>query len=40
MKLDNMQVICTSIQTDNDASTSPLSFCIRKGTKRLIPTLY
>ena len=25
-QLDHMQIICTSLQTDNDASTSPLSF--------------
>jgi len=25
-QLDNMQIICTSLQTDNHASTSPLSF--------------
>jgi len=25
-KLDHMQIICTSLQTDNDTSTSPLSF--------------
>jgi len=24
--LDHMQIICTSLQTDNHASTSPLSF--------------
>jgi len=24
-KLDHMQIICTSVQTDNHASTSPLS---------------
>jgi len=29
--LDHMQIICTSLQTDNHASTSPLSIriCIR-----------
>jgi len=26
-QLDHMQIICTSLQTDNHASTSPLSFC-------------
>ena len=25
-QLDHMQIICTSLQTDNHASTSPLSF--------------
>jgi len=25
-QLDHMQIICTSVQTDNPASTSPLSF--------------
>ena len=25
--LDHMQIICTLLQTDNHASTSPLSFC-------------
>jgi len=25
-QLDHMQIICTSLQTDNQASTSPLSF--------------
>jgi len=25
-QLDNMQIICTSLQTDNHASTSPLNF--------------
>jgi len=25
-QLDHMQIICTSLQTDNNASTSPLSF--------------
>jgi len=25
-QLDHMQIICTSLQTDNDASTSPLRF--------------
>jgi len=25
-QLDDMQIICTSLQTDNHASTSPLSF--------------
>jgi len=25
-RLDHMQIICTSLQTDNHASTSPLSF--------------
>jgi len=25
-QLDHMQIICTSVQTDNHASTSPLSF--------------
>ena len=27
-QLDHMQIICTSLQTDNYASTSPLSFYI------------
>jgi len=26
LQLDHMQIICTSLQTDNHASTSPLSF--------------
>jgi len=26
-QLDHMQIICTSFQSDNQASTSPLSFC-------------
>jgi len=26
-RLGNMQIVCTSLQTDNHASTSPLSFC-------------
>jgi len=25
-QLDHMQIICTSLQTDNHANTSPLSF--------------
>ena len=25
-QLDNMQIVCTSLQTDNHASTSPFSF--------------
>jgi len=25
-QLDHMQIICTSLQTDNHASTSPLSY--------------
>jgi len=25
-QLDHMQIICTSLQTDNHASTSPLNF--------------
>jgi len=25
-QLDHMQIICTSLQTDNHASTTPLSF--------------
>jgi len=25
-QMDHMQIICTSLQTDNHASTSPLSF--------------
>jgi len=25
-QLDHMQIICTSLQTDNQVSTSPLSF--------------
>ena len=25
-QLDHMEIICTSLQTDNHASTSPLSF--------------
>jgi len=27
-QLDHMQIICTSIQTDNHASTSPLKFLL------------
>jgi len=26
LQLDHMQIICTSLQTDNHASTSPLNF--------------
>jgi len=26
-QLDHMQIICTSLQTDNRSSNSPLSFC-------------
>jgi len=26
-QLDHMQIICTSLQTDNHASTSSLNFC-------------
>ena len=26
-QLDHVQIICTSLQTDKHASTSPLSFC-------------
>jgi len=28
-QLDHMQIICTSLQTDNHASTSPLKFSYR-----------
>jgi len=36
-QLDHMQIICTSIQTDNHADTSPLSF-LRAGCPSSCPT--
>ena len=33
-QLDHMQIICTSLQTDNHASTSPLSFYRASYAKR------
>jgi len=36
-QLDHMQIICTSFQTDNHASTSPLSF-LRAGCPSCRPT--
>jgi len=36
-QLDHMQIICTSLQTDNHASTSPLSF-LQAGCPSCHPT--
>ena len=36
-QLDHMQIICTSLQTDNHASTSPLSFFYRLDTLPVVP---
>ena len=36
-QLDHMQIICTSLQTDNDASISPLSF-LQAGCPSCYPT--
>jgi len=36
-QLDHMQIICTSLQTDNHASTSPLSFYRLDATPFLPP---
>ena len=37
-QLDHMQIICTSLQTDNHASTSPLSFYIPYALPAAQPT--
>ena len=37
-QLDCMQIICTSLQTDNRASTSPLSFCRQDALPATQPT--
>jgi len=36
-QLDHMQIICTMLQTDNHASTSPLSF-LQAGCPSCCPT--